>query len=86
MARYTKHVEHLRGLYDTCHIHFHICVGDNRVHDPDNLNWSVTKPALDGLKGILITDDSIDHVTLSYSYTRTGPKGFWLTIKEINEQ
>lgn len=61
-------------------IHFLICTGDKRRHDPDNLNWSVTKPTLDALKGVVIEDDSIDNVSLSYEYSRVGERGFDITI------
>lgn len=72
-----------RTMFDTpVEVHFHISVGSNRKIDPDNLNWAVTKPALDGLVMVgAIEDDSIDHVTLSYSYDRE-PKGFVITLDD----
>lgn len=79
-ALVAKQQAQLKGLYDHCTIHFHISVGDNRRHDPDNLNWAVTKPALDGLQGILIADDNIESVTLTYSYDRKKPRGFSMTL------
>lgn len=75
-ASAAKQEAQLKGLYDKCTVHFHISVGDNRRHDPDNLNWAVTKPALDGLQNVLIADDTIEAVTLSYSYDRTKPRRF----------
>lgn len=75
-----KQREQLQGLYDQCQIHFQISVGDNRRRDPDNLNWAVTKPTLDALKGILLTDDNIDCVTLSYGYDRSKPQRFRVTL------
>ena len=66
------------------HIHFQISIGSNRGWDPDNLNWAVTKPTLDGLKGIIMPDDTIDHVELSYSYDRTKPAGFQITVQELS--
>ena len=63
-------------------IHFHICVGSKRRIDPDNLNYAVTKPSLDGLVGVIIEDDSIDNITLSYSYSREGKRGFEIHITE----
>jgi len=68
---------------ERAHLHFTICTGDKRRHDPDNLNWAVTKPALDGLKGIVIADDSIDNVSLSYEYTREGTRGFRIKITKM---
>jgi hypothetical protein len=65
-------------------VHFHISTGDNRTHDADNLNWAVTKPTLDGIKGVLIVDDSIDHVDLSYSYDREKPRGFKVTVVQMS--
>lgn len=65
------------------HLHFVITTGDNRRHDPDNLAWAVTKPTLDGLKGIVLVDDSIDNVTLSYEYKREGKRGFTIEITKV---
>ena len=65
------------------HLHFIICTGDKRRHDPDNLAWAVSKPALDGLKGIVLVDDSIDNVSLSYEYTREGSRGFTIKITKV---
>jgi hypothetical protein len=65
---------------ERAHVHFDISVGDNRRHDPDNLSWAVTKMALDAIKGHLITDDSIDNVTLSYSFSRTKPRQFSIEV------
>lgn len=61
-------------------VHFHISTGDKRRHDPDNLAWSVTKVALDGLKGILLEDDSIDNITLTYTFDRAKPRGFVIEV------
>lgn len=80
LAMEAKQKDKLKGLYDHAEIHFHISVGSNRRIDPDGLNWSVTKPSLDGLQGVFISDDDIDSVTLSYSYDRTAPKRFEITL------
>lgn len=69
--------------YTKAIIHFAINVGSNRRRDPDNLNWSVTKPALDALKGVWIEDDTIDNVQLSYSYSREKPAGFTISIRGL---
>ena len=66
--------------FNKAHVHFTISTGDNRRHDPDNLNWAVTKPSLDALKGIFLVDDSIDNVTLSYDYNRDKPRSFTIEI------
>lgn len=73
----------LKGLMEHAKVHYHISVGDNRQHDPDNLAWSVTKPTLDGLKGIIIVDDNIDVVELSYTFDRQKPRGFTITLEEV---
>lgn len=65
---------------DKAHLHYHISVGDNRVHDPDNLIAS-TKPITDGLKGIVIKDDSIDSIKLEFSFGREKPRGITLVIR-----
>lgn len=80
LAAQAKQQAQLKGLYDHCKVHFHISTGDNRRHDPDNLNWAVTKPSLDGLQGVLIKDDNIEAVELSYSYDRTKPRRFKITL------
>ena len=66
------------------HIAFIICTGDKRRHDPDNLNWAVTKPTLDALKEIILVDDSIDNIVLEYSYTREGERGFTVKITALD--
>jgi hypothetical protein len=70
--------------FQRAHIAFVITTGDKRRHDPDNLNWAVTKPTLDGLKGIVIEDDSIDNITLEYTYKREGERGFSVKITEVD--
>lgn len=65
-------------------IAFHISTGDNRRHDPDNLAWSVSKVTLDAIKDIIITDDSIDNVCLSYTYSRDKPRGFLVEVLDIS--
>lgn len=80
IAQSVKQAENLRGLYDECQIDFHISFGDNRRHDPDNAIWSVVKPTLDSLTGVLITDDSIDHIKLGFSFDRAKPRGFKVTL------
>lgn len=67
---------------EKAHLKFTIYTGDNRRHDPDNLAWAVTKPTLDAIKGIIIVDDSIDHVTLEYEYSREKPRRFEVIVKE----
>jgi len=75
--------KHPARPFQKAHIAFLITTGDKRRHDPDNLNWAVTKPTLDGLKGIVIEDDSIDNITLEYSYKREGERGFTVEITEV---
>jgi hypothetical protein len=60
-------------------IHYIFSVGDNRVHDADNLIAS-TKPITDGLKGIVIEDDSIDHVSFTYEFNRDKPRQLRIEI------
>lgn len=79
-ALVAKHQNHLKGEYSQCRIMFEISVGDRRAHDPDNLMWSVTKPTLDALQGILIENDTIDHVELSYIFRRDPPRRFRVTL------
>lgn len=79
-AQAIKREEGLRGLYDKVDINFCISLGDNRRHDPDNLIWSVAKGSLDALTGVLIVDDSIDNITLSFSFNREKPRGFRITL------
>ena len=69
--------------FQKARIHFAIKTGDTRKRDPDNLNWAITKPSLDALKGIFIEDDSLDNVELSYEYSQEKPKGFEIQIEEI---
>lgn len=64
-------------------IHYIISVGDNRRHDPDNLAFSVAKVANDALVGIILVDDSIDNVTLSFEFNRLKPRGFTIIINEL---
>jgi hypothetical protein len=61
------------------HLHYHISVGDKRVHDADNIEASL-KPLQDGLKGVVIVDDSIDHITRTFTYDREKPRGIKLTV------
>lgn len=69
--------------YNKAVVNFRICFGDNRRHDPDNINAGVSKPALDALvKAGVLEDDSIDNVTLVYSYDRSTPRRFEITIEE----
>lgn len=69
--------------YSKALIKFKIFFGDQRRHDPDNINAAVSKPALDALvtAGIL-EDDSIDNITLAYEYSREKPRRFEITIEE----
>lgn len=60
-------------------LHFHVSVGDNRTHDADNIIASF-KPVLDALKGVIIEDDSIDHIQLSYSFDRAKPRQFTIQV------
>lgn len=68
--------------YKYADIHYIISVGDNRRHDPDNLAFSVAKVANDALTGIIIEDDSIDNITLSFEFNREKPRGFTIQISE----
>lgn len=63
-------------------IHFHICVGSKRRIDPDGLIYAVCKPSLDGLVGVIIEDDTIDNIELSFSFSREKPRGFTIQISE----
>ena len=64
-------------------VHYTINVGDNRRHDPDNLLASVCKPTLDGMTGIIIADDSIDNIELSFTFTRDKPRGFTIRVTKV---
>lgn len=75
-----KASEHLKGLYESATVDFHISVGDNRRRDSDNLIWAVCKPSLDALTGVLIEDDNIDQIKLSFSFDRLKPRGFRVRI------
>ncbi len=68
--------------YKHAKIHFHICVASNRRIDPDGLIYAVCKPSLDGLVGVIIEDDTIDNIELSFSFSREGAKGFEIYITE----
>jgi diadenosine tetraphosphate (Ap4A) HIT family hydrolase len=83
LALEAKQRENLKGLYDHANIHFHISVGSNRKVDPDGLIWACTKPAMDGLQGVLIKNDTIDDVSLSFSFDRQKPKGFRVTLSGL---
>lgn len=69
-------------LLQRAHLHYTISVGDNRTHDGDNLISSM-KNCQDGLKGVLIVDDSIDHITVSYEFNRQKPRGFTIRIEPL---
>lgn len=69
-------------LLKKAHIHYKISVGDNRRHDPDNLAFSVAKIANDALVGVVIEDDSIDNIELSFEFDREKPRGFIIQISE----
>lgn len=77
----SRHHYHGRP-FDKAGVHIHFQVGDNRVHDLDNMIASC-KPVIDGLKGAVIVDDSIDHIELSFSADRQSPRGFWLEVAPI---
>lgn len=77
LAKSVKTSEH---PLDRATVSFAIYTGDNRRHDPDNLAWAVSKPTLDAIRGILITDDSIDNVILRYEYHRGKPRRFVVTV------
>lgn len=69
--------------YKKAKIHYTIHFGRQGRVDPDNLAFCVTKPSLDALvQAGVLEDDSIDHVTLSYEYTREKPRRFEITITE----
>lgn len=82
-ARQYMQLNKLKGLMDQARIHYHISVGDNRVHDADNIIASL-KPVQDGLKGTVIVDDSIDHIEVSYTFDRAKPRGFIITLEEMS--
>lgn len=64
---------------ERAHLHFFVSVGDNRVHDPDNIIGSL-KPVIDGLKGVAIVDDDIDHIQVTYTFDREKPRGIRLVV------
>lgn len=64
------------------HLHYHISVGDKRVHDADNIEASL-KALQDGLKGVVIVDDSIDQIQRTFTYDRERPRGIKLTITAL---
>lgn len=64
------------------HLHYHVSVGDRRVHDADNIIASI-KPLQDGLKGVVIEDDSIDAIEVSYSFDRASPRQIRLEIRAL---
>ncbi len=66
--------------FERAHLQYHISVGDNRVHDADNIEASL-KSLQDGLKGVLIVDDSIDHITRTFSYDRAKPRCIRLVVE-----
>lgn len=70
-------------LLDRARLHYHFSTGDRRAHDADNLIAS-TKPITDGLKGVAITDDSIDHIEVLYSFDREKPRRIVLKISSID--
>lgn len=65
--------------FEYAHLHYTVSVGDNRVHDDDNIVASF-KSLRDGLKGVVIVDDSIDRITTSYEFNRLKPRGFTILI------
>lgn len=77
LARHAK-----APLLERARLHYHFSTGDNRAHDADNLIAS-TKPITDGLKGVAITDDSIDHIEVLYTFDREKPRRITLTIAEL---
>lgn len=83
MAKMERNRHKLNTPFDRAHLHYHISVGDNRTHDADNLLSPILKFSNDALKGILITDDSIDHIELSFSFDRAKPRGFVITVTPI---
>lgn len=80
LALEAKQKEQLKGMYDHAEIHFHISVAKNGRIDPDNLIAAVCKSAMDGLQGVFIKDDDIDSVSLTFSFDRTAPKRFEITL------
>ncbi len=64
---------------ERAHLHYHISVGDQRAHDADNLIASL-KPLQDGLKDIVIVDDDIDHIQVTYTFDREKPRGIRLVV------
>lgn len=71
-----------RGVpFERATLHYTISVGDNRVHDADNIEASL-KALQDGLKGVVIVDDSIDHISRTFAYNRDKPRGIKLEIQK----
>jgi len=67
--------------FERATLHYTISVGDNRVHDADNIEASL-KALQDGLKGSLIVDDSIDHIERIFTYNRDKPRGIKLVVTQ----
>lgn len=67
--------------FEKAHVHYHFSIGSERHMDLDNLVAS-TKPVTDGLKGVLFVDDSIDHITMTFSADHKKPKGMTITVTE----
>jgi hypothetical protein len=64
---------------DRAHVHYFIFVGDQRAHDADNLIASL-KPVQDGLKGVVLLDDSIDNIEVTYTFSREKPRGVRIVV------
>ncbi len=64
---------------ERAHLHYFIQVGDQRAHDPDNLIASL-KPVQDGLKGVILVDDNIDCIEVTYTFSRDKPRGIRLVV------
>ena len=79
LSRFTAKNAYKGEPFERADIHYHISVGDNRTHDADNLIASL-KAVQDGLKGTILVDDSIDHISSTYTFDRKKPRGFTITI------
>lgn len=67
---------------ERAHLHYHVLVGDNRRRDADNIVASL-KPVQDGIREAMLVDDDIDHIQVTYTFSRESPRGVEITITEL---
>lgn len=81
-AGWQAKVKHQGAPFKRASLHYHFATGDKRRMDADNLIAS-TKPITDGLKGIVLVDDDIDSIAVTYTFSRDKPRRITLTITEV---